>query len=85
MSVTPMVLRMSFELSEAEQDAIARDAGTRQPLTPGIAAAWIAMVVEGALREALREALSEAPRETETGAPGATKPGGATPAEVPRA
>jgi hypothetical protein len=81
MSVTPMFVKMSFELSEAEQDAIARDAGTRQPLTPGIAAAWIAMVVE----RALREALSEAPRETETGAPGATTPGGATSAEVPRA
>ena len=81
MSATTMLVRMSFELTEGEQDAITRDAGTRQPLTPGIAAAWIAMVVE----RALSEALSEAPRETETGAPGATKPGGATSAEVPRA
>ena len=76
-TATTMVVRMSFEFTAAEQEAVRRDAGVREPLTPGVCAAWVATVVERALRQALREA--------ETGPPGATPPGGATVAEVPRA
>jgi hypothetical protein len=80
MTATAMVVRMTFEFTGAEQEAIARAGGIRGPLTPGVCAAWVAMAVEHALREALREA----PHESDTGSPGATEPAGATSAEVPR-
>jgi hypothetical protein len=76
-----MIVRMSFELTAAEQAAITRDGGISGVLTPGVAAAWIAVVIERALREALRGVA----REPETSSPGARPPGGAETAEVPRA